>query len=150
MKGDWVNTVREDLEELKIDLEPRNVTRLSKEVFREIIKESIKDRALHHLKSVQKSHSKARNIKYDKLEMQSYLMSGGSMTIQEKCFAFAARTRMLDLNANFKSSLSDSVCRKFFFEEENQKHLLSCQALKDNSLVEDLRQNKSYQSYIKI
>ena len=114
VKGDWVNTVREDLEELKIDLEPRNVTRLSKEVFREIIKESIKDRALHHLKSVQKSHSKARNIKYDKLEMQSYLMSGGSMTIQEKCFAFAARTRMLDLKANFKSSLSDSVCRKCF------------------------------------
>ena len=135
VKGDWVNTVREDLEELKIDLEPRNVTRLSKEVFREIIKESIKDRALHHLKSVQKSHSKARNIKYDKLEMQSYLMSGGSMTIQEKCFAFAARTRMLDLKANFKSSLSDSVCRKCFSEEENQKHLLSCPALRDTSVV---------------
>ena len=29
------------------------------------------------------------------------------------------------------------MCRKFFFEEETQKHLLSCQALKDNSLVED-------------
>ena len=142
VKGDWVNTVREDLEELKIDLEPRNVTRLSKEVFREIIKESIKDRALHHLKSVQKSHSKARNIKYDKLEIQSYLMSG-DMTIQEKCFAFAARTRMLDLKANFKSSLSDSVCRKCCEQEENQEHLLSCPALRDTSVVTQVDEYES-------
>merc|ERR1712208_64340 len=107
VKGDWVNTVREDLEELKIDLEPRNVTRLSKETFRETIKERIKDRALHYLQTIQKSHSKTRNIIYNKLEMQSYLMSGGNMNIQEKCFAFASRTRMLDLKANFKSSFTN-------------------------------------------
>ena len=69
-------------------------------------------------------------------------MSGGNMTIQEKCFAFAARTRMLDLKANFKSS-SDSVCRKCLAEEENQKHILSCPALRDTSVVTQVDEYES-------
>ena len=75
--------------------------------------------------------------------MQSYLTSGGSMTIQEKCFAFAARTRMLDLKANFKSNWSDTVCRKCCAEEENQKHLLSCPALRDTSVVTQVDEYES-------
>ena len=57
------------------------------------------------------------------------------MTIREKCFAFAARSRMLDIHANFKVGKSDIKCRKCLNSDEDQKHLLVCPALTDNSLV---------------
>ena len=57
------------------------------------------------------------------------------MTRQEKSLAFSARTRMIDLQANFRSSQMDTLCWKCLTEEESQEHLLSCPELRDGSLV---------------
>ena len=68
--------------------------------------------------------------------MQPYLRSETkNLTINEKKFIFAARTRMLDLKGNFKTGMSDRKCRKCEATEEAQQHLLDCPALRDSSLV---------------
>ena len=42
---------------------------------------------------------------------------------------------MLPVKCNFKIGLSDYKCRKCDTEEEDQKHLLNCPALRDNSVL---------------
>ena len=61
----------------------------------------------------------------------------------KKCFIFAARSRMLDVYCNFKLGKSDLLCRKCKIENEEQKHLLVCHALQDESIVS----NESFPKY---
>ena len=57
------------------------------------------------------------------------------MTIQEKCFAFQARSRCIPVKCNFKIGLSDLKCRQCGTEDETQEHLMTCLALSDHSLT---------------
>ena len=136
IKGDWILTVLNDLKELKIDMTFDDIQKMSKNRFKKIIKENIKVSALHHLQNLQKLHSKSQNLSYHDLQLQDYLKPGHNMTKKEKCFTFAARTRMLDVRCNFKQGKSDLSCRKCQSFEESQQHLLLCSALRDNSLVD--------------
>ena len=82
------------------------------------------------------THSKARNIRYDKLQLQSYLKSGNTnLTIKEKQFVYSARTRMLDIKGNFKTKEIDILCRKCNIAEELQEHIVVCPGLGDSSVV---------------
>ena len=58
------------------------------------------------------------------------------MTIREKCFVFAARSRVLDIHANFKVGNDDIKCRKCRKSDEDQRHLLKCPELSDRSIVQ--------------
>ena len=84
---------------------------------------------------IKQSHSKSKSLIYKEFALQDYLKPASQLTIQEKCFIFAARSRMLDLKCNFKVGKSDLKCRKCFREDENQEHILFCPALSDNSAL---------------
>ena len=58
------------------------------------------------------------------------------MTINDKSFAFAARSRMIDVKCDFKFGKSDLKCRKCFVQDESQEHLLTCSALVDNEVTQ--------------
>ena len=71
--------------------------------------------------------------------MQGYLRSETlNLSINEKRFIFAARTRMMDVKSNFKSGQTGVKCRKCGLEEETQQLLLNCPALADSSLVDGI------------
>ena len=53
---------------------------------------------------------------------------------KEKAFLFSARSRMVEVNCNFKSGKSDLICRKCKIEEEDQRHLLVCPKLSERAL----------------
>ena len=138
VRGDWVMTVTEDMKELGIDLTMEEIAGISKLRFKEIIKNKVETKALQYLTKLKESHSKAKNIKHENIQLQPYLRSETkNLTINEKKFIFAARTRMLDLKGNFKTGMSDRNCRKCEATEETQQHLLDCPALSDSSLVLD-------------
>ena len=50
----------------------------------------------------QKEHSKGKEIIYKDLGLQEYLKLNSPLSIEEKQFLFAVRTRGLDLKNNFK------------------------------------------------
>ena len=102
-----------------------------------MVKEKVKKKSFEYLTKIQATHSKAKNIVYKKLNLQTYLGSDSSLTIKEKSLIFAARARMLEVKANFKIGKTDLRCRKCLVEEETQKHLLECSELRDNSIVSD-------------
>ena len=91
-------------------------------------------KAFSHLEKIKETHSKVRSIKYSELKLQPFLVSKHSdLTIKEKQFAVAARTRMLDLKTNFKVGAADTRCRRCQREEEMQEHLLQCSGLSSDS-----------------
>ena len=100
------------------------------------MKEKVKVKALSYLKNLQATHSKSKDIDYKELTLQEYLMPGNKLTIQQKCFIFAARSRMIDVYCNFKLGRTDFLCRKCKSFDEDQKHLLSCSALQNNCMIQ--------------
>ena len=135
VKGDWVKTINKDLEDLEINLSLNEIQNLSKSAFKNIVKEKSRQKAFQYLTEIKNSHSKSKELVYHELSLQDYLKPGNELSIQDKKFIFAARSNMLELNANFKNGKSDISCRVCGMDEENQRHLMKCSALSDGSLL---------------
>ena len=136
VKGDWILTVKENIDELQIQMTFLEIKSMSKDTFKNLVKDNVKTAAFNYLTKVQETHSKSKSIKYKQFELQAYLKSRNKMNIMEKSFIFGARTRMLDLKSNFKIGQSDLICRGCFKAEETQEHLLVCPSLADNSILD--------------
>ena len=109
-RGDWVTTVRADMEELEMNMTLEDITMLSKSGWKELVSKKVQNRAFKYLSELKSTHSKARNLQYSRLRLQSYLKSNQSdLSIQEKQFAFAARTQMLDLKCAPLASAATTV-----------------------------------------
>ena len=139
MKGDWINTVRDNLAHLDINMNMEAVAATSKDAFKTIVKEAITKKALQYLQTIQSSHSKSKNLKYSMMKMQPYLEpSDAKLSIHEKQFIFSARSRMMDLLDNFKTGKGSLLCRACDADQESQPHLLQCNRLSDNDLTSSL------------
>ena len=139
LKGDWCSQVKGDLEKLGLGVSMEAVARWTAEELKAKLKAAVKKEASQYLSDLQQDRSKIKNLKYGGLEMQPYLRAGRTTTIQEKCQIFKARTRMLDLRANFKVGQVDLSCTKCDTgEEETQPHLLTCPGLSDTSVVTEV------------
>ena len=141
MKGDWVLRVKKDIEELGLNLTFLEIARTSKSDLKKITREKVKSAALRYLTELKLSHSKSRNVRYGELQLQSYLQSSQSdLSIREKQFTFAARSRMLDVRSNFKVGLKTTQCQRCKDSEETQEHLLHCLTLRDGRVVTEVPQ----------
>ena len=109
---------------------------ISKSRFKKKVKQAITVKAFEYLVNQQATHSKAKPLKYTKLQLQPYLQSGaGDLTIKEKAFIFEARSRMMDIKDNFKTGRTDLNCRACNVEVEDQPHLLQCNMLIENGEI---------------
>ena len=139
IRGDWVSTVKQDMADLDIRMSFEEISNTTEEAFKDIVKEKVQNLALVYLKNLQTMHSKSEKLCYDNLSLQDYLRSGtNSMTIKEKSFCFAARSRMLDVRCNRLHGQIHLKCRLGCDTSENQNHLLVCDALSDSSIVKEL------------
>ena len=135
MIGDWVETVKEDLSDINLNMNFTDITKMSQDNFKKLVKNKVKTAAFKYLTELQATKSKSKHITYKSLELQSYLKPGNSMTIQDKSFMFQARSRMLQVKGNFKIGLSDIKCRKCKLEDEEQHHIFKCPALEENNVI---------------
>ena len=118
------------METLNLNLSLEGIIVISKSKFKMRVKQAITEKAFSYLVSQQASHSKAKALKYSKLQLQPYLQAGVvDLTIKEKAFIFEARSRMIDISDNFKNGKSDLKCRACKVETEDQPHLLQCTKL---------------------
>ena len=131
--------MKQDLAELEISMSFEEIEGISKDAFKVIVKKNVKKATLEYLKKLQQTHSKAKNLTYDELDLQLYLKSGTSkMTIKENSFAFALRSRTIDVSCNKLQGKSNVKCRLGCDQDESQPHLLHCSALRDSTLIKDL------------
>ena len=75
VKGDWYHLVQSDLNMVGLNFTDGEICSKSKSQFKNIVKLSIKSAAFSALKKLQSSHTKIRNIRYSKFEIQPYLQS---------------------------------------------------------------------------
>ena len=123
MKGDWITTVYKDLEHLDLHYSLQEIQNFSKNEFKNIVKISVRQKAFIYLNELKQSYSKAADLSYSELELQPYLKPESNNSIHDKCFIFAARTKMLDIKGNFKVGQSDLKCRQCCKDEETQEVL---------------------------
>ena len=85
---------------------------MKKTKLKQIVKNACRLTAFRFLKSdiEEKNMTKLKKLKYEKLEMQSYLKSQ-KISLKKKKILFKARTRMLNVKSNFGDKSSCPLCK---------------------------------------
>ena len=142
--NDWAVTVRQDLEELELNLNFDEIERLSKEQFKTKVSKAMSKIALKYLlKEKNKGggeggdRGKVAHIQFKQLKIQEYL-EPNTTSIRMSKFIYHARSRMLDLKVNFKNRKhQDLLCPICLAPDsiDSQEHLLLCPSLTDTVIV---------------
>ena len=131
-KDDWVCQLEKDKKYLNLDWLDEKVKNYSKEQFRHLVKRRIEINAGKHLEGIRLSHSKTENIKFVGFKPAQYLLSK-NLTIAEVKTLFKLRTRMVEVEDNFRNSHTENMwCRLCHLFTENQQHLLECPVIRVN------------------
>ena len=125
-KGDWVQTVNENLKDLEIKLDEKEISQMSKQKFKTAVKKKIRAAAYKFLIAKKESHSKMSGTEYEKLEIQNYLKSDSGLTNDLKKLLVNFRTRMYQVKQNFKNQYENTLCQLCKTEREDQQHLFMC------------------------
>ena len=116
-KGDWVLLVRKDFEFIGENMNQRFILNTSKEEYNKYIK-------LHSFKGTVKK--KMKHLKYDKLAIQSYLVSD-LFSVEEKRLLFSLRSMCYPAKMNFqKMNKGNLKCSFQCNQDETQIHIFSC------------------------
>ena len=123
--GDWYDMVQKDKQQLGIHMTDTDIQGVSKEWFKNFVKEKIKTNFLKHLKSLKTKHSKSVNLQCDDLKTADYIDSP-RLSLKEKQLPFKLRSRTLDVKDNFRNQHKDHLCISCGLFPETQSHLLEC------------------------
>ena len=130
-KGEWGAMCIENMKYLGIELTMEEIRALSKNRFMEILRKSIKEKALQYL--LIKRGSKGKEIVYQNLKMAEYLLPNNeSLSISEKRYIFAIRNRMVEIEVNFPQNKTETKC--FCGETMNMNHIYSCKQLNNENI----------------
>ena len=74
-EGDFSEMVKDDFENAGVPFDLNFIESTNKEAYRGIVKKKIRECALKYLQNKQHTHSKVKDIVYEKLETQPFLKS---------------------------------------------------------------------------
>ena len=135
-------TCQLDLAELNIKESLDEINLMTKEKFKQILKQRIKENALAYL--IGKQGSKGRDIRYEEIKMQEYLLPWNKLTICDKRNLFSVRNRMIQSSSNFPMNQKEVKC--VCGSKEDMEHIYSCNFL--NKIEETLPYQKIYEGNI--
>ena len=113
--------------------------------YKDWIKTKVTEAAFRYLTSIQQTHSKVKDIKYSKLELQPYLHSP-LFSRKQMSTLFRLRSRTLsgiksDFSELYKPDLACPVCRQ---HPDTLQNLLTCPALSAVLQLEDVNSEISH------
>ena len=110
---------------------------LSKKEFKKIVKKACRVSSFSYLLKEKSKLRKGKDIEYDQLQTQNYLMPGYGLNSDSMKKIFMIRSRNLDIKCNFPGKYLDKKCVANDCEgNDSQIHLYYCQFLeKENSLT---------------
>ena len=116
------------MEELDIGLDLETIKTLSKDSFKAFIEKKINTKALEYLNKLKSKHSKVMHVVHKNLKVQEYFEAAH---VEDTCmakFIFHARTRMLNVKANYKSQYlkTDMNCPMGCPVLDSQEHVILC------------------------
>ena len=130
-KGDFVELLKEDFKILDMLQNNEKIQKMNKNMYKQMIRKSIKNAALRYLTKKQESHSKINMINYSELETQKYMISP-IFSNEEVNQLHALRAKTTNCKMNFKNrfKVGDLLCNLCENENQDQKHLLQCSVVK--------------------
>ena len=129
LKGDWWETVQNDIVELNLNLSLSEIRSMSEELFRNKVKKHATTAALFWLKHEKERSKKLTHVQYSELSIQNYLKSE-NLNVQQRKLLAHFRSQMVKVRANFSKmyeSLNCQLClQSNIVNEDTQEHLLFC------------------------
>ena len=143
--GDFCNLIVQDMIDLDIHTNKNHYTSMGSKQYKDWIKTKVTEAAFRYLTNIQQTHSKVKNIKYSKLELQPYLYSP-LFSRKQMSTLFRLRSRPLsgiksDFSELYKPDLACPVCRQ---HPDTLQDLLTCPALSAVLQLEDVSSEISY------
>ena len=133
LKGDWIELLKTDFQFMEIEFDEEEIRRTPKHVYRKKIKDLIRKAALKELNVMKSTSSKIKDLKYEELRTQQYLMCP-KFNNSERNLLYALRSRMYPAKNNFKKMHYNSLkCSLGCIANEDQFHIFQqCEVLKSN------------------
>ena len=129
-RNEWTEQARTDMAELGLDEELSWLKKKSKQTFKKLVKEQVKELALMRLNEKKEGHTKMTNLEYATLDMQEYLKNIQINTTQAKIL-FCFRTRMAQFSENYKAGKATKLCPVCNTSTDEQKHSFECKRLRE-------------------
>ena len=140
-KGDWTETVRNNLEEFGLPEDFGFLKSKSKSSFKNLVKKKAREIALEQLLENKEKHSKMKNLDYSELKLQQYFQLP-EISIAQARNIFKYRTRMLPFGENFRGQKESVICPLCHTHPDSQVWCLRCPAMRkeisDNANVDDI------------
>ena len=123
--------VKTDLELIGEEFDEERIRNMSKNKFKRYVKKNMDNAAFEYLEEQKNKHSKVKDIKYIKLEIQSYIVTE-NLTNVEIYTIFALRSRMTKVKKNFSNQFNNNLlCKLGCSDMDSQVHLLECIYIQD-------------------
>ena len=132
LKNDWWLDVEKDLASFNINMTFEEIKSMKKESFAKLVKDRCKQTVLKDLTNRKNTHSKMKDLTYNKLEMRKYLKISDKWSAST---AYKFRTRMSEIGENFhgKYGMKPSCPMVDCIEIDTQKHLSDCIVLQSET-----------------
>ena len=102
LKGDWFQTLKSDFATLKEDIDDEKISIIPKEAYKKCIKQKVEKEAFeHYLRLKDKCKKKMRELQYDKLGIQPYIING-DFTLKQIKLLFSLRSKCYPARLNFR------------------------------------------------
>ena len=133
IKGDFVNLVKQDLSDFRMDLSFEDIMTYSKLKFKLLVKNACEKAYFFKLLEEKRQLSKGKEIRYEQFQIQPYLSPGFNLATDGMCRILKCRIRDLDVKENFPNAYNDTKCPfPNCKSSESQDHLISCNSYPDN------------------
>ena len=83
VKGDWAMTVKNDIEEINLNLSEEQIKTMKKGKFKENLKCKIVEASFKYLQNIKETHSKVKHVFHKDLKIQPYFKNN-NFSIEEK------------------------------------------------------------------
>ena len=134
-RGDWTETVKQDLEAFDIQVDFEVIKSKSKLSFKNMVKKKALEYGLESLLSQKEKHSKMMDLHYTELKIQSYFTLPG-IKIDEVRNIFKFRVHMSQFGENFRGISDRVLCPLCESHLDNQAMSLQCPVLKEKTKFE--------------
>ena len=139
LKGDWWETVQNDLVELKLDLSLSEIKLMSVESFKKKVRKHVSEMAFYWLLNEKQRSKKIRSNEYSALTTQNYLKSE-ILDVKQKKFLTHLRGKMVKVKANYSKMYDNIFCPLCLSRGENiedsQDHLIECKILSNEKDID--------------
>ena len=142
VKGDWFQLLLKDFEFINKEMDEKEISEMSKDMYKKIVKELINKAVFTFFMNQKQAHSKLDGVDYSRLEPQPYLTSNKINTTQKELL-FNLRSSCHKSKNHFKKLYKNNVeCSLGCPQVEDQRHsFITCEKIPNqicHAIYEDI------------